>query len=242
MATKSDLEKGVEDFFSGDYEITEGRTIPDVEDIAFGKVGRELELAMLFIDIKESTHIVDGFRRKTAARMYKSFLWGVTKIVRKNNGELRSFNGDGVLVAFNGDYKRTHAIKAAMQMKWFVEEILTPKMHQCFENNSELEDLQFSFGIGIDMGRVLVVRGGIRGENNNDLVWVGNATNYAVKLSALSTGKYHIYISADMYKNMNEETKFHKKGDEKINMWEARDWTAMDNQRIYRTSYRWIID
>lgn len=240
MATKLELDKGVTDFFEGDYEITEGRAIPDVEDIAFGKVGRELDLAMLFIDIKESTRIVDGFRRKTAAKMYKSFLWGITKIARMNEGELRSFNGDGVLVAFNGDLKRTHAIKSAMQMKWFAEEILTPKMHKCFEDNSELEDLTFGFGIGIDIGKVLVVRGGIKGENNNDLVWIGNATNYAVKLSALSTGKYNIYISQDAYKSMSEETKF--TGDPKVNMWEERTWTAMDNQTVYRTSYRWKIN
>ena len=69
MATKSELEKGVSSFFEGEYEITQGKTIPSVDDIALGKVGRELEMAMLFIDIRESTKIVDGFRRITSARM-----------------------------------------------------------------------------------------------------------------------------------------------------------------------------
>src|SRR4030043_829027 len=204
MVTKEDIIKGVDDFFSGDYDITEGEVIPDVDDIALGKTGKEMELAMLFIDIRESTKIVDGLRRTTAAKMYKAFLWGVAKIARLNGGELRSFNGDGVLMAFVGDSKRTNTAKAALQMSWFAQEILKPKLDAVFQNNQQLsgDSIEFDYGIGIDVGKVLVVRGGIRGENNNDLVWVGNATNYAVKLSALSKDGYHIYISEDVYKNM----------------------------------------
>lgn len=242
MATKDELTKGVDDFFGGDYEITEGRVIPDVADVAFGKFGKEIELAMLFVDIRKSTQIVDGLRRTTAARMYKSFLWSVAKIARMNNGELRSFNGDGVLMAFVGDSKRTNAAKAALQMSWFVQQVLKPRLDAVFQNNQELrgQGLEFDFGIGIDVGKVLVVRGGIRGENNNDLVWVGNATNYAVKLSGLAKEGYHIYISADVYKQMDDSSKFG--GNPKRDMWEERSWTVMDSMRIYRSNWTWTPD
>ncbi|OIO17018.1 hypothetical protein AUJ29_02020 [Candidatus Kuenenbacteria bacterium CG1_02_38_13] len=241
MATKEDIIKGVDDFFSGDYEITEGRVILDVDDIAFGKNGNEIELAMLFIDIRESTKIVDGLRRTTAARMYKSFLWGVAKIARLNNGELRSFNGDGVLVVFIGDNKRTNVAKAALQMSWFAQKVLKPKLDAVFQNNQSLQGqgIEFDFGIGIDVGKVLVVRGGIRGENNNDLVWVGNATNYAVKLSGLSKDGYHIYISEDVYKNMAKSSKFG--GSPEKDMWESRTWTDVDSITIYRSNWTWAV-
>lgn len=239
MSLKEDLEKNTNDFFSGTYEITNGYTVPDVSDIQFGKKGRELELVMVFIDIRESTKIVDGFRRETAAKMYKSFLYSVTKIARSNDGELRSFNGDGVLIAFAGDSKRTNAVKASMQMAWYCKNILKPKIESYFASNNQLKDLIFDFGIGIDVGKVLVVRGGIRGENNNDLVWVGNATNYAVKLSSLSKDGYHIYISKDVYKSMNESSRLG--GTQNEDMWEERNWTAMDNQIIYRTSWIWPL-
>jgi len=241
MATKEDIIKGVDDFFSGDYDITEGRVIPDVADIALGKIGKEIELAMLFIDIRESTKIVDGLRRTTAARMYKSFLWGVSKIARLNDGELRSFNGDGVLVAFIGDNKRTNAAKAALQMSWFAQKVLKPKLDAVFQNNQGLsgQGIEFDFGIGVDVGKVLVVRGGIRGENNNDLVWVGNATNYAVKLSGLSKEGYHIYISEDVYKNMNKSSKFG--GSPEKDMWESRTWTDVDSITIYRSNWTWAV-
>lgn len=232
--------QAVDDFFTGEYTVTEGRTIPDVADIALGKNGKEIELAMLFIDIRESTRIVDGLRRTTAAKMYKAFLWGVAQIARMNNGELRSFNGDGVLVAFIGDNKRTNAAKSALQMSWFAEKVLKPKLQSIFQNNKQLQELDFDFGIGIDVGKVLIVRGGIRGENNNDLVWVGNATNYAVKLSSLSKEGCHVYISEDVYKNMDKSSKFG--GEPERNMWEERVWNDMGGMKIYRSSWTWRLD
>jgi len=242
MATKEEIIKAVSDFFSGDYEIIEGRAIPDVADIQLGKNGREIELAMLFIDIKESTKIVDGLRRTTAARMYKSFLWGVAQIAKMNNGELRSFNGDGVLMAFIGKSKRTNATKAAMQMSWFAQKVLKPKLDTVFQNNRLLcdQEIEFDFGIGIDVGKVLVVRGGIRGGNNNDLVWVGNATNFAVKLSALSKDGYHIYISEDVYKKMKKSSKIG--GNPKKNMWDSRTWNDMGGITIYRSNWTWPMN
>ena len=239
MPNKEEIVKEVDNFFSGDYEITEGTVIPDVDDLKLGKYAKSLDLAMLFIDIRESTKIVDNSHRLTAARMYKSFLWGVAQIARMNGGELRSFNGDGVLIAFIGDLKRTNAAKAALQMSWFVQKVLRPKMESYFENNQELKDLEFDFGIGIDVGKVLVVRGGIRGDNNNDLVWVGNATNYAVKLSSLSNDGYHVYIAEDVYKNMYESSRLG--GDPKRDMWEVRTWTAMGGITIYRSNWTWTV-
>lgn len=237
MISKDKLEKQINKFFSGSYSVTNGTKIPDVADVPFGKNGKELELVMLFIDIRESTKIVDGFRRRTAARMYKSFLWGVTKIAKKNNGEVRSFNGDGVLVAFIGEYKRTNAVKAAMQMSWFCKKILKPKIESFFKNNQQLQDLDFNFGIGVDIGKVLVVRCGFKGTNNNDLVWAGNATNYAVKLSSITDEGYNIFISEDVYSKMADEAK--EGGDPKRDMWENRTWKDMT---IYRSNWTWSID
>lgn len=238
MAVKDDLEKGAQEFFEGDYEVTEGKAIPDADDIAFGKVGRELELAMLFIDIRESTKIVDAFRRTTAARMYKSFLYGVATVARRWNGELRSFNGDGVLVAFIGSRKNTDAVHAAMNMKWYGKDVLTPKLQKYFDNNKQAADLEFDFGIGIHSGTVLVVRGGIRGENNNDLVWVGNATNYAVKYANAGSTPFNIHISESVYNQMLDEVKVVTVNGEKKNMWE---WTTVGGERMLRTSYQWTL-
>lgn len=234
MATATDLTKGVNEFFEGEYNVTNTYSVPGVGDIPFGKSGKEIELAMMFIDLRGSTTMVAGIRRTTAARMYKSFLWGVAQIARANSGDLRSFNGDGVLIAFSGDMKCTNAAKAALQMSWFVKNTLKPKLDAIFKNNSALSDFDFDFDIGIDVGKVLVVRGGIRGENNNDLVWVSNATNYAVKLSSIPDAGYHIFISKDVFSRLHDSGKFG--GINRQLMWEKRSWK---NKTIYRSNWTW---
>lgn len=243
-------------FFDGDYEIIQGRVIPSVSEVAFGRFGKEVELAMLFIDVKESTKIVDAFRLKTAARMYQSFLRGVTLIALKNGGEVRSFNGDGVLVTFHGDSKCNNAVRSALQIMDFVKSVLKPKLKSYFINNKQAEDLVFDCGIGIDVGNIFVVRGGAKGDDNNDLVWVGNPTNYAVKLSAQSkvpiqtslgtsaTTVYNIHITNRVYSNLKPELKVLKgNGFLPFNIWNIQPSAlrallpgSLASTTIYRTN------
>lgn len=216
---KDNLIKDIDYFFNGDYEVIQGRTIPSASEVAFGKYGKEVELAMLFIDVKESTKIVDAFRLKTAARMYQSFLRGITLIALKNDGEVRSFNGDGVLITFYGDTKCDNAVRSALQMMDFVKTTLKPKLKSYFTNNKQAQNIIFDCGIGIDVGNIFVVRGGAKGDENNDLVWVGNPTNFAVKLSAQSkvdykdsnglntTTTYNIHITNRVYSKLKPELK-----------------------------------
>jgi adenylate cyclase len=222
MPTQAELIKGVEAFFDVKYVVTEGYAIPNVQDIPLeNNTGRELELAMLFIDIRESTQIVDNLRRETAAKMYKAFLWGVAKIARMNDGELRSFNGDGLLVAFVGDTKETNAAKAARQMAWFGQKVLKPRLDSVFQGNFSLRKkrINFDFGIGVDVGKVLVVRGGIRGDNNNDLVWVGNATNFAVHLSQKAGLPFNALITEGVYKGLSDKDKYESERFFKKKIW-----------------------
>ena len=213
----------VNNFFSGDYSITGGTVIPSADQIQFGNVGKEMDLAMLFIDLRESTKIVDSFRRQTAAKMYKSFLWGVAKIARMHDGELRSFNGDGVLVVFAGGERCEQAVTAAMQMSYFVQKVLRPKVNSYMINNRQLSNMSLSFGIGIDTGRVLIVKGGVQGQNNNDLVWVGNATNYAVKLSNIKQNG-QIRIMPSVHAGLSDGNKFGLSNDLRVNMWHTANF------------------
>lgn len=254
---KDSLIRDTNYFFDGDYEIVQGRMIPSVDEVAFGRFGKEVELAMLFIDVKESTKIVDAFRLKTAARMYQSFLRGVTLIALKNGGEVRSFNGDGVLVTFHGDSKCDNAVRSALQMMDFANTVLKPKLRSYFVNNKQAQNLIFDCGIGIDVGNVFVVRGGAKGDDNNDLVWVGNPTNYAVKLSAQSKVQtpsgsgtiptmtvYNIHITNRVYANLKPELKAIKgNGVFPLNIWNRQPSVlggllpgSLATTTIYRTN------
>lgn len=236
MSTFSDdIEENTDNFFSGSYEVQEARIVPRAADIKFGKHGKQMELAMMFVDIRESTKIVDGFRRTTAARMYKSFLQAVVKIVKKYDGEVKSFNGDGVLAVFGGDYKCNNAALASYAINWYVVKVLRPIMEKYFSNNQKLQDMEFNYGIGVDLGTVLIVRAGIKGTDNSDLVWAGNATNISVKLNALSSKSNPIYITNRVYNRLDDKNKTYI--DDDGDVWEKRYWIKMNNMIIYRTDY-----
>lgn len=236
---KEELEQLANDFFSGEYEIIDGQVVPSVEDIKFGKSGKELDLTMLFVDIKDSTKIVKHLHRKTAARMYQTYLSGVSRIIRAKNGKIRSFNGDGLLAVFDVGGKNTDAAEAALKIKWFCKYILAPKMNARFAKIEALKNMQFSFGIGIDTGKILVVRGGIKGTNNNDLVWAGNATNRAVKLAEMSNNDYHVHISPNVYNSLLDPSKYKDPtAFYKEDMWQATlDISTMTT--VYRSGYHW---
>ena len=120
-------------------------------------------------------------------------------------------------------------------MKWFANEVLKPKMDSYFDNNQQLAGSKFDFGIGIDTGTILVVRGGIKGENNNDLVWVGNATNRAVKLSGEANSPNHVRVSAEVF-NVLEPTDF---GNKPLNEWWTYAYSAALSENVYQTTYHY---
>lgn len=70
--------------------------------------------------------------------------------------------------------------------------------------------------------------------NDNDLVWVGRAANYAAKLSSLA--EYKTYITHSVYDTMLDKAKYG--GNPRQDMWTQLSWTDMDNLRIYGSSWQ----
>ena len=246
MANEQEHIDDVNEIFDNPFTGSTTEIIPTVDDLTFDNHGKLVELAMLFIDIKDSTHLVAAVQKKTAARMYKGFLKGITKIALDNDGEVRSFNGDGVLVAFAVGGRCNNAVRAAMQMIYFCNNILKPKFDIYKAQNTQLQNIEFSFGIGIDVGEILVVKGGIGGENNRDLVWVGNATNYAAKLAGLTQGIYQLHITHDVYSRLTDDNKIYTPQTSKVpgvlppipvNIWEQIINPFNFFSQIHRTSY-----
>jgi class 3 adenylate cyclase len=91
--------------------------------------------------------------------------------------------------------------------------------------------------VGIDTSKVMVVRSGIR--NNNDLVWVGRAPNVAAKLSGIREG-YAAYITKAVFDVMMDTGKYSTVSGEL--MWEPRTWNAGKGygvENVYRSNWTW---
>lgn len=229
MQLKEDITQQVDEYLSGNYDIEEVDYIPEIGDITFGNRGLKIDATVLYIDIRRSTEIADAHRRQTVAKIHKSFLYTASKIAVANEGCIRSFGGDSILAFWRENYKHevSQAVKAAMQMKYMLSEVLGGR----FRKYDEVD-----FGIGIDWGEILAVKSGLkRDPNNNDLVWIGTPVNFAVRLGDSASSPNHVRISEDVYDNLEDHVKYGNEKnnwgeDKKVDVWEEE--TILNLQAI----------
>ena len=239
----SDIEDKVKEIIDNNFEITEVSEVPDIEDtrLTFANTGLKFDATVLHIDMRESTSVLNNHNKRTVAKLHKAYFLTAVTVARRLGGEVRSFNGDGMLVFFPGTAKDTlsNAVQAAMEMNW----ILTADESKIKKNMEKYTTVDF--GIGIDDGKIICSKVGISGNNNRDLIWIGNAVNKSAKISKNQKSPYHIGISQITYNNLLDHVKFCSKKDswrneEKVKIWTRRSFVYNnERQYFYYTSYCW---
>jgi class 3 adenylate cyclase len=232
MALKEDLAADIDGVLSQAWDIRDGTTVPTTDKVALAGGGVNLKATMLYADLADSTALAMWDRHVTA-RIYKAFLAASSRIIRARQGDIRSFDGDRVMGVFLGDHKNTNAAKSALQINWMFRNLIRPKFQAKYE---ALKKATFTLShcTGIDVSDVLVVRSGIR--NNNDLVWIGRAPNVAAKLSGIRETNYATYVSGNVYDVLANDAKVASDGRA---MWEERKWTGGPVERIFRSGWTW---
>jgi len=229
MSFDEELKKEVRSFFRTEWDVSNAKSIPKSEDIGLGNKAKKSELTMLYADMAESTNLVDNYEPLYAAEIYKSFLYVCCKIIRRNGGDLVSFDGDRVMGAFIGDSKNSIAAKTALNIKWAIKDIVQAEHDEFYKGKG----IKLNYSIGIDCCEHHIVRTGMR--NNNDLLWVGKAANYAAKITSHNWDPYHTIISSRVYSRLNESSKFDAEGK---NMWH-KDYSDAISETVYKSSYQW---
>jgi class 3 adenylate cyclase len=229
MKSKAEIISSVREIFQTQWTTRDGQKIPDVQDVARGNVGVELDAAVLYADLTDSTGLVEGYKAQFAAEIYKSYLLGACEVIKNNGGDITAFDGDRVMAIFIGNNKNSQATKAALQISAIVKSI-----------NSELKTFytNTTFAIrhtvGVDAGQLLAARTGIW--KYNDLVWVGSAANYAAKLCVGGDAYYPIRITERVYSKINEASKFG--GSPKSNMWK-KIVSPLSGVEVYGSNWTW---
>lgn len=234
MATAKDIENDIQSTLDQTWEIRDGQVVPNTNDVALSGGGVRLKATILYADLADSTELAMWDRRVTA-RICKAYLAASSRLIRHHGGHVRSFDGDRVMGIFVGKYMNTSATKCALRINWMFSKVLRPRFEAKYK---ALRDGSFHLaqGTGIDVSDVLVVRSGIR--NNNDLIWIGRAPNVAAKLSSIREPGYSSYISAEVFNVLADEAKFSK---DRRNMWESRIWNNGPIRNIYRSNWSWSL-
>jgi class 3 adenylate cyclase len=232
MGFKEELEEAVGEIFREPWTSRDGQVVPDPEDLGLGNDAVKLEGTVLYADMSDSTKLVDNKSAKFAAEVYKTYLSCAAKIIRNQGGDITAYDGDRIMAIFIGNMKNSIAARTALKIHYAVINIINPALKKQYPKT----DYQLKHVVGIDSSSLLVARIGVR--NDNDLVWVGRAANYAAKLCAINEPDT-VFITGDVFDKISTSPTYCNS--EKTMLWQERKWSQMGNMRIYSSTKTWKV-
>lgn len=211
------------------------RVVPSVDGIKLAGGAANFNGVVLYADLADSSRLATEFRADVAAKIFRAYLFCMTKLIREHQGTVTSFDGDRVMGIFIGDDKEDRAGKCAFEMTWVVQKVLAPAAYE-MEPGLRHAGLAIKHGCGIDSGQILAVRGGAVG--NNDVVWVGRSPNLAAKLSSVREPPHYIYASDSVFRSLSPKYRFGPQGEA---FWELQQVPfGGENVRCYRS--HWMME
>jgi len=222
MGLKDEIKKEVKKILDAKFDFETIDYVPDIENpkLTYGNKGLLLEGTVLYIDMRGSTNILTKHNRPIVAKIHMSYFYAILKIAEKYSAEVRSFNGDSVLVFFPGKPKNSvnNAVSASLEMRYIISS--DEGINQDLQKYSAVD-----FGIGIDYGHILCTKIGLaKRPNKKDLIWIGHAVNKSTVISDACKHPYHVGISKIVFDSLNENLKYYNQKnfwglDEKIAVW-----------------------
>jgi adenylate cyclase len=172
-------------------------TFPDLDNRTQGT--KLLETCVLYVDMRRSTQLSLKHRQTTVAKLYSSFVRAMTRCATNYSGEVRGIIGDRIMVIFEPDDCFTKAVDTAVLMNSVCKYLL----------NKYFTQGDVTFGIGIDYGRMLATKTGIRRHGSaqpsyRSLVWLGRPANIASKLTDAANKP------ADTYEGTNVQVLYNR--------------------------------
>ncbi len=187
-AFRTDVDEEVSTILNSSFAINATETIyvPHSDDsaITFPNLDEKyqnvkvIETTVLYVDMRRSTELSLKHRRETVARLYSAFVRAMTRCAKAFGGEVRGIIGDRVMMLFDQPNCYANAVDTAVSIHSVCTYII----------NTHFRFDEVSFGIGIDYGRMLATKTGIRRHGSaqgsyHSLVWLGRPANIASKLT-----------------------------------------------------------
>lgn len=227
---EQEVRLGIAGVLQPEFDERSGYVVPRTEDINLANGAVRLQATYLYADMADSTGLAHSYKDWAVAKVIRCYLNAASRLIKANNGEIRSFDGDRVMGIFIGTNQENDAVRAAMSISWAVSEVIRPALI------NKWNDLKWtmSHGVGIDNGEALLVRGGVRG--NNDIVSIGHAPNLAAKFSEFRDGVQWISIADSVKDKLSNNLLIHNG----LSMW-APTWKSVGGRtyQVFQTSYMW---
>lgn len=159
----------------------------------------------MFIDLRGASDLIKTHKKqpKTLARLYRAYIGEMVAIVNSFRS-CKEINivGDCVSAMFasdQGDDKPVNEVLQAASMCNGMMHVLN--IH--FKKKWGAEFKPVKAGIGVALGRALVIKAGHSGTGISDLVYMGDIVNTASKMCGLTAKKYNdpICVTEDVFNN-----------------------------------------
>jgi class 3 adenylate cyclase len=138
----------------------------------FDEEGRELEVSVLFTDVRDFTGFAAEAEAKEVVAALNELFELVVPVIARHGGHVDKFEGDGLLAVFGAPAPyRDHAKRATRAA-----------MEICRRVNERDEDGDLRVGVGVNTGRV--VAGAIGGGGRLNFSVIGDAVNVASRVEA----------------------------------------------------------
>jgi class 3 adenylate cyclase len=235
MGSAGDLKSSIATTLSATWDMRDGTVVPRTDDVKLANGAVKLTATFLYADLVHSTTLAQVFDRRVAAKIVRCFLSSVTRLIKERGGEVRSFDGDRVMGVFVGKAKNTSAALCALNIAYVVEKLLRPMAEEEYPS-LKAKGFVIRHCAGVHSGEALVVRGGVRGDN--DLVFIGSPPNLAAKLSEVRRTGAYSYITQSVHDHMHESARLSK--DKSQSRWtrETRQLNGV-NLTCYRSGW-WV--
>lgn len=132
----------------------------------------------VFIDIRDSSGLTSKYKRPTLAKIYRAFISEMVAVLNSDaNVREVSIVGDCVWAVYNTPRKPN--IDAVFGVASKANTVLKLLNHRYAKKGID----PLAIGIGIDYGRVLMIKAGFSGSGINDVIYMGDVVNRAAHLA-----------------------------------------------------------
>lgn len=179
--------KEVDDIISTDFIYVNTSNVPSDSDAALSyerakdKKGKEITTCVLYVDIRNSVGLTIKHHSKTMGKVYTAFIKAIIKAGRLHGGHTRNIIGDRVMIVFPVKDCFTNAMACALTINHIAVHVI----------NAKFTGVDFKCGIGIDYGKMKVIKVGVprigaEANANKGLVWAGKPANLASRLTDMA--------------------------------------------------------
>lgn len=182
-----------------DTSFEEVKSFPSIDKLTFTN-GFYVDATALFVDIRDSSKLIDAHNRPALAKIYRSFISEVIAIMNGNQN-CKFINIDGDCVSGVYETPQMSDIDRVFEDSYTISSLID--ILNCKLKKKKITEIKI--GIGMDYGRLLLIKSGFSGSGLNEVAWMGDALNTAAKLcnKANKEYPYKILLSSNIYQNLN---------------------------------------